>query len=204
MSKARWLEFPDRFNAAEFLVDRTVPAWGSRTAFRYRGQSITFQETADLVARAAGALLDAGVRAEQRVLLVLPDSPDFVAAFFGAIKAGIVPVPVHTLIGPAELRYYLEDSAAAAVIVHQDFVERLRPALPPLTIVAGDGSDFERRLQEATPLRDAAPTHPDDIAFWQYTSGSTGAPKAAVHLQRDMVYGADLYAIDRKSTRLNS
>src|ERR1022692_4636682 len=114
MSQARLLDFPDRFNAAEFFVDRAVPQWGSRTAFRYRGQSITYQETAGLISRAAGALLDAGVRPEQRVLLVLPDSPDFAAAFFGAIKAGIIPVPVHTLIGPDELRYYLADSSAAA------------------------------------------------------------------------------------------
>ncbi len=196
MSKARWLDFPDRFNAAEFFVDRAVQrGWGLRNAFRHRGQSITFQETADLVARAAGALLASGLRAEQRMLLVLPDCPDFAAAFFGAIKAGIIPIPVHTLIGPGDLHYYLDDSAAAGVIVHQDLVERLGPALPPLTMVAGEGGDFERRLQEAAPLRDAAPTHPDDIAFWQYTSGSTGQPKGAVHLQRDMVYGADLYAI---------
>jgi benzoate-CoA ligase family protein len=195
MSQARLLDFPDRFNAAEFFVDRAVAAWDSRTAFRYRGESITYRGFADLVARAAGVLLGAGVRAEQRVLLVLPDSPDFAAAFFGAIKAGIIPVPVHSLIGPDDLRYYLEDSVAAAVVVHRDYLERLRPVLPPVTIVAGDGGDFPRRLQEATPLRDAAPTHPDDIAFWQYTSGSTGAPKGAVHLQRDMVYGADLYAI---------
>jgi len=197
MSKARLLDFPDRFNAAEFFVDRAISehGWGLRTAFRYRGQSITYQETADLVARAASALLEAGLRPEQRVLLALPDSPDFAAAFFGAIKAGIIPVPVHTLIGPDELRYYLEDSSAAALMIHQDLVERLRSALPPLTIVAGDDSDFERRLQTTTPVRDAAPTHPDDIAFWQYTSGSTGQPKGAVHLQRDMVYGADLYAI---------
>jgi benzoate-CoA ligase family protein len=197
MSKARVLDFPERFNAADFFVDRAVReyGWGTRAAFRYRGQSVTFAHTADMVAHAAGALLEAGVRAEQRVLLVLPDSPDFTAAFFGAIKAGIVPVPVHTLIGPDDLRYYLNDSGAAALIVHQDFVEKLTHVLPPLTIVAGDGSDFERRLRGATPLREAAPTHPDDMAFWLYTSGSTGRPKGAVHLQRDMVYGADLYAI---------
>src|SRR5579859_6007532 len=170
--RMRTLDFPDRFNAAEYFVDRAVQerAWGSRTAFRYHGIDITYQQTADLVARAAGALLGMNLRAEQRVLLALPDSPHFVAAFWGAIKAGIVPVPVHTLIGPDELRYYLEDSGARGLIVHDDLLDRLRPALPPLTIPA---SEFDEHVQNAMPVQDARPTHPDDIAFWLYTSGST-------------------------------
>ncbi len=194
---ARVLPFPDRFNAAEFFVDRAVTehGWGQRTAFRYQGRSITYQETAEMVARAAGALLASGVRAEQRVLLALPDSPDFVTAFFGAIKAGVVPVPVNTFLDGRDLRYYLDDSGAAALIVHRDLVDRVKSALPSLTIVAGEGGDWELRLATASPLTGAASTHPDDMAFWQYTSGSTGAPKGAVHLHRDMVYAADVYAI---------
>ena len=195
------LDFPARFNAAEYFVDRAVRerGWAGRVAFRCRGRDITYQQTAEIVDRAAGVLLGMGLRPEQRVLLALHDSPEFVAAFFGAIKAGIVPVPIHTLIGPEELRYYLDDSGASALIVHADIAERLHAALPPRTVIAGDGagdgSEFEQRVAAAMPVPIAAHTHPDDMAFWQYTSGSTGRPKAAVHLQRDMVYGAELYAI---------
>jgi len=191
------LDFPARFNAAEYFVDRAVKerGWGGRVAFRCRGRDVTYQQTLEMVNHAAGALLGIGLRSEQRVLLALHDSLEFVAAFWGAIKAGIIPVPVHTLIGPEELRYYLDDSGAAAFIVHSDIAERLRPALPPRTVLAGDGSEFEQRITAAMPVSLAAHTHADDMAFWQYTSGSTGKPKAAVHLQRDMVYGAELYAI---------
>jgi len=193
----RLLELPSRFNAAEYFVDRAVKerGWAGRVAFRCRGRDITYRQTAEMVDRAAGALLGMGLRPEQRVLLALHDSPEFVAAFFGAIKAGVIPVPVHTLIGPEELRYYLDDSGASAFIVHGDIAERLRPALPPRTVIAGDDSEFEQRVAAAMPVPLAAHTHPDDMAFWQYTSGSTGKPKAAVHLQRDIVYGAELYAI---------
>jgi benzoate-CoA ligase len=191
-------QLPERFNAAAFFVDANISEGrGARCAFRYRGASISYAEVAAGVARAAQGLLDHGLRAEDRVLLVLPDCPQFAYAFFGAIKAGIVPVPVHTMVGPEELRYYLEDSAARALMVHEDFTDKLRDALPARTIVASDSpaSPFSQLMAAARPLAEPAPTHRDDMAFWLYTSGSTGRPKGAVHLQRDMVYAADLYAV---------
>ncbi len=183
---------PERFNAAAFFVDGNL---SGRTAFRYQGRSITYQEVAESVSRAAAALLDLGLRIGERILIVLPDSPDFVAAFMGAIKAGIVPIPVHTLIGPEDLRYYLDDSGARALVVHSDFLPRLRPAVPAGVAVVEAPKDFAAMLAVANPLQSPAPTHRDDMAFWLYTSGSTGKPKGAVHLQRDMVYAADLYAL---------
>jgi benzoate-CoA ligase len=188
------IQLPERFNAADFFVEGNLRAGrASRTAFRYQGRSYTYQETSDLVSHAAAALREMGLLPEQRILLILPDSPDFVALFFGAIKAGIVPVPLHTLVGPEELRYYLEDSSAKAVFVHPLFVERLQPALPPETVLAGEA--WEQRLAATRPMQESAATHRDDMAFWLYTSGSTGRPKGAVHLQRDMVYSADWYAV---------
>ncbi len=188
------IRLPDRFNAADFFVDSNVQEGrGARTAFHYQGQAFTYQQVSDLVARTAGALLGMGLLPEQRILLIIPDSPEFAALFFGAIKAGIVPVPLHTLVAGDELRYYLEDSGAKCVFVHPMFFERLRPLLPPSAVVLDDA--WEQRLVLAKPLLEAAPTHRDDMAFWLYTSGSTGRPKGAVHLQRDMVYSADWYAV---------
>src|SRR5712691_4232389 len=120
MEQARVLDFPARFNAAEAFLSGAAAASSAaagRPAFRYRGHNITFPEISDLISRAAGTLLEMGVRPEQRVLLAMQDSPEFVAAFLGAIKAGIVPVPIHTLVGADDLRYYVEDSGAAALIV---------------------------------------------------------------------------------------
>lgn len=188
------IRLPERFNATDYFVDSNIrEGRASRTAFLYQGQGYTYQQVSDLVARTAGALLEMGLLPEQRILLILPDSPEFAALFFGAIKAGIVPVPLHTLVGGSDLSYYLEDSAAKCVFVHPMFAERLRPALPPNTVVTDEA--WERKLAMAKPALEPAPTHRDDMAFWLYTSGSTGRPKGAVHLQRDMVYSADWYAV---------
>jgi benzoate-CoA ligase len=110
-------------------------------------------------------------------------------------------VPLHTLVGPEELRYYLEDSGAKGLFVHPLFAERLRSALPGHAVIVDEA--WERRVSAATPLLDAAPTHRDDMAFWLYTSGSTGRPKGAVHLQRDMVYSADWYAVPVQGLTMN-
>src|SRR5262245_1754356 len=116
---------PERFNAADFFVDQNVRAGrGRRAAVRHRGESLTYQQVADLVSVTAGALLQLGLRAEERVVVCLPDSPEFVAVFFGAIKAGIVPVPVHTMLNADGLRYHLQDSSARALIVHQELLPR--------------------------------------------------------------------------------
>jgi acyl-coenzyme A synthetase/AMP-(fatty) acid ligase len=92
------VDLPERFNAASYFVDRhLIEGRASRTVFRFGGRGISYGELADLVARAAGALAEAGVEIEQRVLLVLDDSPAFAAAFWGAAKLGAVAVPVNTL-----------------------------------------------------------------------------------------------------------
>jgi len=192
------IRLPERFNAADFFVDSNIrEGRGARTAFLYQGQAFSYQRVSDQVARTAGALREMDLWPEQRVLLILPDSPEFAALFFGAIKAGIVPVPLHTLVGADDLRYYLEDSGAKCVFVHPMFVDRLRPALPASAVVIDEA--WERKLALAQPLLAAAPTHRDDMAFWLYTSGSTGRPKGAVHLQRDMVYSTDWYAVPVQS-----
>src|SRR5947207_8156649 len=164
---------PRRFNAAAHFVDRHVAGGrGERVALVCDGRHITYREVHAQVNRVGNALRRLGVRMEDRVPLLLPDGPEFVYAFWGAIKIGAVPVPLSPLSGPAELEYVLDDSRAAVVIVDgarvdgRDATSAKRLSVEGL--VAGECADL-----------DPAATTKDDVAFWLYTSGTTGTPKAA-------------------------
>src|SRR5437867_4434735 len=143
-----------------------------------------------------------GVTTERRVVLLLPDGPEFVASFWGALKIGAVPVPTNTLLKPRDYEYILKDSRATVVIAGESLVaavEEVRPRLPDLTHVVVVGRPAAGQLAygelvgaERPELAPAATTR-DDVAFWQYTSGTTGVPKAAVHLHHDMLICCEAY-----------
>ena len=193
---------PETFNAAAFFVDRhVIERRGGRIAFRAGGQTVTYGEIADRVARAAGALGAVGLDAEQRALLVLNDSPAFAAAFWGAAKLGAVSVPVNTLMTAAEYEFLLSDSRARVAVVEAEVAPRLLavrercPWLRAVLVVGGRAAgarDFDEAMAEAKPVAAAAPTSPEDVVYWGYTSGSTGGPKAAVHTHQDFLAAADL------------
>ncbi|HEX9819348.1 MAG TPA: benzoate-CoA ligase family protein [Methylomirabilota bacterium] len=196
---------PEPFNAAAFFVDRHVAEGrAGRTAFRFTGRSITYGEVADRVAHGAGALAEAGLEIEQRVLLALNDTPAFAAAFWGAARLGAVAVPVNTLMAAEEFAFLLNDSRARVAVVEAQVADRLlavRDRCPWLrtVLVVGGGPpgalDFDEALARAEPLAEAAPTCREDIVYWGYTSGSTGPPKAAVHSHQDFVAAADLVGV---------
>ena len=198
------ITIPDTFNAAAEFVDRHVAEGrGERIALRCRERAVTYQQVAEMVNRTGNALGSLGVEMENRVLLLLYDSPEFVASFFGAIKIGAVPVPVNTMMRPADYEYLLNDSRAKALIVQRelwDQVAAVRHRLRYLkhVVIAGAPESglhyFTDWIAGASPELEPAATCKDDAAFWLYSSGSTGFPKGAVHLQHDMVYCADLYA----------
>src|SRR5262249_13593397 len=144
------------------------------------------------------------VRPEERVLLLMLDGPEMVCAFFGAIKIGAVPIPVNTLWTAADYEFVLHDSHAAIVFVSAALYPRIAPAVEKCgwirhVVVAGDAPceralSFDALLSRASPALEAEPTNRDAPAFWLYSSGSTGLPKACVHLQHDMIVCADAYA----------
>ena len=197
---------PESFNAAAFFVDRHVAEGrGGRAAFRVGGRTVTYAEVADQVARAAGALREAGLDGEQRALLALNDSPAFAAAFWGAARLGAVGVPVNTLMTDAEYEFLLNDSRARVAVVEVAVAARLQavrercPWLRAVLVVGGraaGAADFDEALARAKPVVDAAPTSGEDIVYWGYTSGSTGRPKAAVHSHQDLAAAADLVGVN--------
>ncbi|HXV85678.1 MAG TPA: benzoate-CoA ligase family protein, partial [Gemmatimonadales bacterium] len=184
-----WVPAPARPEAAEGAAANTL--------------RLTYGDVQALTNRAGNAFRDLGVRQEDRVLLLCLDGPEFLAAFWGAIKIGAVPVPVNTLLRTEDYAYLLTDSRARAAIISSPLLATVRPVLaraPALEHVLVAGGDpgpyrpFEAHLAAAPDQLEAAVTSRDDPAFWLYSSGSTGFPKGAVHLHHDMVVCAETYA----------
>jgi benzoate-CoA ligase len=194
---------PDRYNVST-LLDRNLEAGrGGKVAVRCGAEQVTYQRLYQDACAAGRALRALGVDREQRVLLVMDDSPAFPAAFLGAIRAGIVPVPLNPLFKPDDYRYLLADSDARAVIVDADLLGKVREALARHDewvelVVAGGAAEgahrFEELLAEHAGELAPASTHRDDAAFWLYSSGSTGMPKGVVHLHHDIPYTCQTYA----------
>ena len=199
------ISIPRDYNAAADLVDRHRKAGrGAKAAFIDDRATLTYAQLAERVDRAANALRALGIEPESRILLCMLDTIDFPVAFLGAIKAGIVPVPVNTLLTATDYDFMLRDSRARALIVSDALYDRLAPVLsqqPALrhVIVAGSAVPsgrlgFTQLLGSAEPRAKPAATNCDDICFWLYSSGSTGAPKGAVHLHSHLRLTAELYA----------
>lgn len=194
----------EAYNAAVDLIGRNIKAGrGDKTAFIDHAGEHSYADVERLSNRAANMLRALGLHMEQRVLMCMLDTVDFPACFLGAIKAGIVPVPVNTRLTPKEYAFMLDDSRARCLIVSDALYPTLAPQLagrPFLehVIVAGEpneGAAHLATLMQAQPEDfAAAPTVADDICFWLYTSGTTGMPKGAVHLHSHLAATADLYA----------
>lgn len=197
------LELPEVYNAATTFVDENIAAGRSgRVAICYRDEKITYQEVYEKVNRTGNALRELGVEIEQRVLLALPDSPEFAYSFFGAIKIGAVPIPINPWLAAKDYDYLVNDSRARAAIVHDSVfpeIEKIRRNARYLkhVIVVGQPQpqalSYHSLIDRASDRLEAEPTKRDDVCFWGYTSGSTGSPKGAVHLQHDMVTISDLF-----------
>lgn len=200
------LSLPEEFNAASYFVDRhIVEGRGEKIAIQCGDRRVTFRQLLESVNQVGNALKKLDVRSEERVFLLLLDTPEFAVSFFGAIKIGAVPVPVNTLLKPADYEFLLNNSRARVVIVSDTLFpslqaipnERLRYA-EKFVVVGGnepaETCSFDSWIRENSTELDAARTSKDDPAFWLYSSGSTGRPKACVHLQHDMVVCAERYA----------
>jgi benzoate-CoA ligase len=206
---AEQLDVPQVFNAADYFVDRHVrEGRPDRVAIECGDERVTYGQLAERVSRCGSGFADTlGVRPEERIVMMALDGPEFVYAFFGAIKIGAVPVPVNTLWTSADYEYVLNDSRARVLVVSESLLPRIaaipaasRPHLKTIVVISARAAEapatwsFHELLESGRDTLATAATSRDDVAFWMYSSGSTGAPKGCMHLQHDMVICTELYA----------
>src|SRR5205814_398767 len=187
------VDLPERYNVGADLIERHLRAGrDAKVAIHSATGDVTYGDLFRLVCGAARALMDLGVRREERVLIAGFDTPGWVAVFLGAIRIGAIPVPVNPLLQRSEdYDHSLGDSLARVVGVDATSEERLK--------AAADRAGHKPRVLRSDHVEPAdevpaAQTRKDDMAFWLYSSGSTGKPKAVVHLQHDILYTCETYA----------
>ncbi|MEP4378811.1 MAG: benzoate-CoA ligase family protein [Alphaproteobacteria bacterium] len=200
------LDFAAQFNVAVAFIDQHVTEGrGDRIAIRSDDGDTAYAQLAEGVNRAGNALAALGLEHGDRVILAIKDCPAFFFAFWGAIKAGFVPVPVNTLLRAGDLQFIIEDSGAACVVWSPEFAAALEPAIaaaapahdfPTEGGTGADDSSLAARMANAAPDLEASPATADADCFWLYTSGSTGTPKGAVHAHRDMVVTSQYYGVE--------
>ncbi|MFP4555021.1 MAG: benzoate-CoA ligase family protein [Actinomycetota bacterium] len=177
-------EWPEYLNAYQFFLgDRLVEGLGDRTAVRLDEADLDYLSVDRLVAGFERALADSGVEREDRVLIVMPDGPDFVAALFATMRMGAVVVMLNPGLPADDMGALVDKSQAAAAVLHRDFIAHFESApkewspviVDPIAVTPGDH------------FRDPAPTRPDDPAIWLFSGGTTGVPKAVPQTHKSLV-----------------
>lgn len=187
---------PGRFNVAVPFIDRHLAEGrGAKAAIRTSTETVTYAELAGRVNRAGNALLGMGLKPGERLLMVVKDCPAFFYLFWGAIKAGVVPVPPNTLLRAPDYAYMIEDSGCRLVVYSSEFAGEVEPALKQAEAPAVTVDAFLQAMAKTSDELEPRLAAPTDDCFWLYSSGSTGRPKGAVHAQRDMVVTSELYGV---------
>jgi len=198
------MAFPERFNMAWYYLDRNVEEGrGDKRCLFWRDEAYTYREVQARANRFGNALRALGVEVEDRVLLVLPDCPEFAFAWFAAAKVGAVIAMVNPALPADDLAYYFQYTRAKVAVVDESTLDRIDPLrdsfsyLRHLVVVGVDPGrhvSFAESCAKGWDRLENADTHRDDPAIWLFTSGSTGKPKAAVHLQQDLPWNTERYA----------
>jgi benzoate-CoA ligase family protein len=199
---------PSAYNASRILFDNLAKGNGDRLALTGPLGAVTYAELCAEASRWGHGLISLGLKRGDRVLMFLDDTPAYPAAFFGAVRAGFVPLLINTLTPPDLLQFYLADSAATVAVAEAEFCAQFDAvackdtALRTLIVVNGEASP--PAVSKTLIAKDwlagfsaelaSADTHRNGMAFWMYSSGSTGRPKGIVHLHHDMAYSEQAYA----------
>ena len=195
----------DNENAALYFVDRHLEEGrAGKVAFREADglkRTLTYGQLAEESARFAGALERHGVRREERIAMIVRDQIEFPVVFWGAIKAGAIPVPLNTLLSSAVYEAILNDSRATILVVSEQLWEVVKPAIDGnrflrSVLVIGDapeGTESYSEFVKDAPLTEAVEAYGDELAFWLYSSGSTGTPKGVRHVHSSLKATSDTF-----------
>ena len=198
------LTFAPVFNVAVPFIDRhLLEGRADKVVIRTnRGIEVTYAELAENVNRCGNALLGLGVSRGDRVIMIVKDCVEFFYCFWGSIKAGLIPVPVNTLLRAKDYSYIIKDSGCSVLIYSPEFADEVEAALDQLEetpahciLVEGNGDTLQTLIAEAASSLKPAFAKAEDDCFWLYSSGSTGSPKGAVHRHRDMVVSSQFYGV---------
>lgn len=197
-------QFFSFYNAADEIISHNLAkGCANRIAVVDQDGSYTYQELDKRINQFANVLVSNGIRQEERIFICLFDTVDFPVCFLGAIRAGVVPIPVNTLLKASEFAYILQDSRARALVVPEELLDVFQPLIAQSeclgkVLVSGKQAQGHELLSDALSANSdecaTARTRADDVAFWLYTSGTTGRPKGAMHLQPDLMTTAKLYS----------
>jgi benzoate-CoA ligase family protein len=199
---------PQAYNASRILFDNLSGGRGDRLAIVGPAGTRNYAELCADASRWGHGFQSLGLQRGDRILMFLDDTPAYPAAFFGAVRAGFVPLLINTLTPPDLLQFYLSDSAASVAVADAEFCARFDAVackdtqLRTLIVVNGGVGDHavpdaltaEQWLRRFPGDLPEADTHRNEMAFWMYSSGSTGRPKGIVHLQHDMAYSEAAFA----------
>ena len=199
---------PENYNASRILFDNLAQGRGDRLALTGPGGTRTYAQLCAEASQWGHGFQSLGLKRGDRILMFLDDTPAYPAAFFGAVRAGFVPLLINTLTPPDLLQFYLSDAGATVAVAEAEFTSRFNAEAckdtPLQTLIVVNGAAGEHAVAKAviaeqwlrgfpTDLPEAD-TGRDEMAFWMYSSGSTGRPKGIVHLQHDMAYSEQAFA----------
>jgi benzoate-CoA ligase family protein len=194
------IHFSDNFNVVVPFIDRHLAEGrGDKVAIRGDFGEVTYAHLADSVNRCGNVFRDLGLTSGARVLMMIKDAPEFFYVFWGAIKAGYVPVPLNTLLRAKDYRFMIDDSGCEAVICSPEYAGEVDPALgaashQPAHILSTQGAaGLLAAMEGAGAALEASPATANDDCFWLYSSGSTGTPKGTVHAHKDIPVTCILY-----------
>lgn len=197
------IDWPPDANLADFLVYRHLrEGTGEAAALRYRAATLSYRDVACLCAGAAEVLRSRNVAPGDRVLMLLPDSPAFVAAFLGSVAIGAIAVPVNPALREDEVIFIAAHVGAKLVVVHESFAEKFGALahVPGLETVLragdcqGERSEFDLAVAASRARPERARAETGTLAYCLFSSGTTGPPKGIVHRHTDILHCADAYA----------